>query len=214
MDAWCSADGRQVLALAESKAWFVDLLGEPPRVHKLTESLEARGRHARLSPLGRWAALSPDINQGTSVFDTRGQVPRRDLHPTVLSRGAFSPDDRWYADGCFDAVTKIETATWQPALRLARDSASDLPGLAAFAPDARMLAFTPHLRRIQLADLETGAELATLTAPDVRVLADLFFDGQGHRLGALTIDGVVQLWDLDQLRRELGRLSLDWSPAP
>ena len=76
-------------------------------------------------------------------------------------------------------------------------------------PDARAVAELMRLHR-------PGVDLAraTLTAPDVRVLADLFFDGQGHRLGALTIDGVVQLWDLGQLRRELGRLSLDWSSAP
>lgn len=211
VDAWCSADGRQVLALSEAKAWLVSFGDTPPTARLLDGRLSARGRHARLSPDARWAAISPDYNQGTSVFDPTGQFPRRDLHPRVLSRAAFSQDGRWFADGCFDAVTVLDTATWQPVLRWARDSASDLPGLAAFAPDGRMLAFTPHLRRIQLADLRTGTEVATLTAPDLGMLSDLFFSGDGGLLGALTSDDVVQLWNLAELRQELARHGLDSS---
>jgi WD40 repeat protein len=136
---------------------------------------------------------------------------RRGFQPAILSRAAFSPDGRWVATACFDAVTLHDTVTWQGSLRLPRDSASDLPGLAAFSPDGRMLAFTPHLRRIQLVEPVTGRELATLTAPDLRMLTDLFFSGDGRLLGGLTSDNVVQLWDLAELRRQLVPLGLDWA---
>lgn len=211
VDVWFAADGRCALAAAQGKIWLIEFGRERPTARLLDGAVNAQLRHARLSPDGRWAAVSPDYNQGTSVYDLTGQTPRRNLHPTVLSRAAFSRDGRWFADGCFDAVSVLESATWQPVRRLARDSASDLPGLAAFSPDGVMLAFTPHLRRIQLADLTTGAELATLTAPDLRMLTELFFSGDGRYLGALTADHVVQLWNLAELRARLVELGLDWA---
>jgi WD40 repeat protein len=209
-DVWVAADGAQALAISQTKAWLVNLGAADRGPRLLDGALAARGRHARLSPDARWAAVSPDYARGTLLFDVTGGAPNRDFHPAALSRAAFSTDGRWFADGSFDAITLYDTARWQPALRLARESASDLPGVAAFAPDGRSLAYTPNLRSIRLVQLPSGTEVLTLTAPDLRMLTDLFFNEDGRLLGALTSEGTVQLWNLAELHIRLGAMDLDW----
>ncbi len=209
VDVWCSADGNRALAVSGQEAWLITF-GATSTARRLPGGLPTRGRHARLSPDGRWAAASADYSGGTWIWDATGANERRSFQPAILSRAAFSPDGHWVATACFDAVILHDTDTWQAGLRLPRDSASDLPGLAAFSPDGRMLAFTPHLRRIRLVEPVTGRELATPTAPDLRMLTDLFFSGDGRFLGGLTSDHVVQLWDLAELRRQMVPLGLDW----
>ncbi len=157
--------------------------------------------------------MCADFGGGAWLWDTHAaDAGPRGLHPSLLCRAAFSPDSHWLVLACFDAVRFLELDTGRPGLRLARDSASDLPGLAAFLPDGGLLACTPQLRSVRLADARTGAELAALNAPDLRMLTDLFFSGDGRVLGALTVDGTVPLWNLAELRGRLAASGLDWAP--
>ena len=44
-------------------------------------------------------------------------------------------------------------------------------------------------------------------------MRDLAFDQAGDTLAVLTTAGLVQLWDIARLRRELEAIGLGWEPA-
>ena len=65
---------------------------------------------------------------------------------------------------------------------------------------------------IQLIDVSTGDEMATLLAADRRNFEGLRFSRDGCRL-AVSAHGVLQVWDLRRLRAGLAELGLDWNAA-
>lgn len=208
VDVAISQDGRAVLTASGSQVWRIGVEDGTFREAELIGALAARGRHVGLGSDARWAFVSPDYNQGSLIFDLASRSLPKQLHPALLSRGHFSPDGRCFADGFFDAVRILEVGTWQTVLTLGRDSASDLPGLAAFSPDNSHIAWTPQLRQIRLSELQSGSEWVTLVAPDPRMLTHLFFSGDGQHLGAQTSDHFVQIWHLAGLRRNLATVGL------
>ena len=52
--------------------------------------------------------------------------------------------------------------------------------------------------------------MVSLAPPRPMRLRDFTFDNAGDRLFAMRIDGRVYEWKLAELRRELGKLNLDW----
>src|SRR6516162_5677163 len=67
---------------------------------------------------------------------------------------------------------------------------------------------------MQLIDLITCQEVATLTAPDVdfRDAGHLCFSPDGRRLAAITGRHEIRIWDLHALRWRLRQIGLDWEP--
>ena len=56
----------------------------------------------------------------------------------------------------------------------------------------------------------TGEELARLEAPSPLFISALAFSRDGRQLAASSENGVMQIWNLAELRRELRNLGLDW----
>jgi len=83
---------------------------------------------------------------------------------------------------------------------------------AAFDPDGRIMAHTQDRVNVRLVDLDTGGELCVLPVPESQNLAAYQFSPDVRRLAAVTVRGVVQLWDLYSLRTRLRELGLDWAP--
>src|SRR5262249_44825076 len=84
----------------------------------------------------------------------------------------------------------------------------------AFAPDSKILAILRNARLVQLIDVATGQELASLASPDPQRIGHLAFSRDGSRLSAACGDGVIQLWDLRSRRQQLAALGLDWGLPP
>ncbi len=203
-----SDDGQKALVLQNQEARVVEL-GAAPR---WLASFPVAASMARIafSPDHRWAATFSGLARGAQVFEVASGKQVQAWTADGLSTVAFSHDGRWCAEAAFDAVTVRNTDSWATLYRVPRQSASDLPGLAAFSRDGRWLAITKTLRLIQLLDARTGAELASFQAPEAQMLTDLFFSADGQYLGALAADHTIQLWRLTELRRRLAELGLDW----
>jgi WD40 repeat protein len=166
-------------------------------------------------------ALSPDSallaagllqESGVKVWDTRTGKPVALPEEMPLPGVAveFSPDGRWLAAG-WNANTRLYVAgTWEAALPVPRESWQRWAAPVAFAPDSRLLATTPTLDRVQLFDLETRQEVATLSAVDAPFVEALYFRPDGHQLALAGQDHTLWLWNLHALRKFLRELGLDW----
>lgn len=103
-----------------------------------------------------------------------------------------------------------ETGPWTPVgSPILRDRAN-LRGPLAFAPDGSVLAIAHSPKDVRLVDPATGRELATLTAPDRRLVSWLRFSPDGSRLAVACESQVIQLWDLRLIRGRLKAMGLDW----
>jgi WD40 repeat protein len=131
---------------------------------------------------------------------------------------AFSPDSQWLVTGEPDAFRFWKIGSWEPGPVLTREQTAHWIGPLAFSFDKgfnhRMLALTRSLQDIQLVDLGTLRELATLSATDMQPITWLCFSPDGMRLAALTENHTIQLWDLRVIRRELAAIGLDWDQPP
>jgi hypothetical protein len=88
-------------------------------------------------------------------------------------------------------------------------------GFATFTRDGRVLALHRSAQSVQLIDLASLRELATLSAPDVAfpVNARLTFNADDSLVAAVTDRHAIRIWDLPALRRQLRRIGLDWEPG-
>jgi hypothetical protein len=104
----------------------------------------------------------------------------------------------------------MSSSPGRPTQPIPRESWQKWAAPVAFAPDSRLLATTPTLDHVQLLDLETRQEVATLSAADAPLVEGLCFRPDGHQLALAGQDHTIWLWNLDVLRRDLRGLGLDW----
>jgi hypothetical protein len=95
--------------------------------------------------------------------------------------------------------------------------ASTLPpaaqGRFAVSEKASLLAYTHTTDMVRLLDARTGATLCDLAAPEPHPVVEMAMDASGDTLVVLVRTGLIQIWDLAQLRLELAKTGLDW-PNP
>jgi WD40 repeat protein/tRNA A-37 threonylcarbamoyl transferase component Bud32 len=173
-----------------------------------------------LSAEGRWLAAGVvGRNQGVRIWDTRTGRPVQSLPGSMHEAGgnsvAFSPDGRWLVVGSRRSYQMWRIDSWEAGPTFPRDSAEDQIGFPTFSRDGRVLALPRSPERVQLIDLASRQELATLSAPDVAFPdnARLAFNADGSLLAAVTGRHTIRIWDLPALRRQLRRMGLDWEPA-
>jgi WD40 repeat protein/serine/threonine protein kinase len=171
-----------------------------------------------ISPDGRWVATSTYWGRQSTikVWDAlSGQLvrdlPGEGLHGDAWA--AFSPDGRWLVLGLGRIYRFYEVGSWQPGRTHPRERA-DSAAYLAFAPDSKIVAILQNARLVQLIDVATGQELASLTSPDPRGIGHLAFSPDGSRFAAACGAGVIQVWDLRYLRHQLADLGLDWDLRP
>jgi WD40 repeat protein/tRNA A-37 threonylcarbamoyl transferase component Bud32 len=165
-----------------------------------------------LSPDGRYLATGGWSGTPTQVWDVAGQHKVCEL-PTGWAYLAFSPDGRWLVTGAPDRYRFWEVGTWAERRTLPRDT-NELPGPIAFSPDGRLLALARSTYVAQLVDPATGDEIATLNAPEPKLISWFAFSPDGDRLAVATENYLVHLWDLRAIRRELEAINLDWDAEP
>jgi serine/threonine protein kinase/WD40 repeat protein/lipoprotein NlpI len=196
------------LAVADSghhRALVFPLKGKPPVVLGGLENIN----NIAVSPDGRWVAAGPWQGQQVKVWDARRAQLVKQL-PMGSAVVAFSPDGKWLVTGVGAEYRFWEVGTWRPRHRVAREEAGNLLGPMAFSSDGKIVALLATPRTIRLTVPGTGQELATLTAPEERVIQAMSFSPDGTQLAAACWGHVIQVWDLRLARAELARLGLDW----
>jgi len=79
-----------------------------------------------------------------------------------------------------------------------------------WSPTDQWIAFQIGKSRIAMLSAATGGLLATIEHPEARMTRHLAFSPDGRWLAVACAKAVIQLWDIQALRAELGRLNLDW----
>jgi WD40 repeat protein len=90
----------------------------------------------------------------------------------------------------------------------------------AFSADMRQMAVT-SASDVSLMDVKTGASIANFLPPREAQFSTSYPEGasgicfspDGSRLAAGSKDGLVFVWELDRIRRQLAALGLDWEPS-
>jgi signal transduction histidine kinase len=200
--------GKAVAGVGNRAAVLIDLASNTPPVW-FDDSNYFNRDEVTLSPNGKWVATGTFHGPGTRVWDANNGAVLKHLGGRSASV-AFSPDSRWLVAAASDEYCLWRTEDWQPGLRIHRDAIGELPGYCSFARDGNLLAIAKSHRLVQLIDPANGQELASLTASDPQMINWVRFDPGGNALAVSTAAGVVQIWDLRSLRKELAGMGLDW----
>jgi WD40 repeat protein/serine/threonine protein kinase len=210
-----SPDGRFLAAQSGAGVIWCDLQTGQAKVSSFAPDLTG---FVSISPDGRWVGTG--AGDGFMLWDTQSdQDAATNLWPEAqLFWAVFDATGQWLCASTREACRIYQVGTWDIVHRIAgNDRAAGEEthfGPAAFTPDSRMLAVRCALGSVRLLDTATWAELATLEPFEPRTIVALAFSPDGSLLAVTTLNHGVQLWDLRQIRRELGPLGLDWDMAP
>jgi hypothetical protein len=140
------------------------------------------------------------VRRGRSIL-----LPRRHHDARHEIREPITDAD---APGTEDAVEFWEVNGWKQARRLSREQSNTEPS-AAFSRDGKFLAVPMSLSVVSFVDVETRQTVAKLQSSDTESVRVLAFSPDGSRL-AVSVAGVVRLWDLRLIRAQLREIGLDW----
>lgn len=207
-DIGISDDGKRLVIAGPQRLVVLDLsTGHRTFERKLSPgaiepSISADGRWAFA---GNWkgkenVAALVELSSGTT-HEFAGE------HVT----GRFNRTGARLAVSTGDAVEVWNPATDTLLFRVPRDSGQTAAGPVTFSPDGRILAMTRSTYDLQLVDAENGELLLRLPNPRTNCLAALDFSADGRFLLVLTPSPYQSIWDLQELRRELRSMRLDWN---
>ncbi len=170
---------------------------------------------AAISPDNQWVVTVSHHSSGAWLWDATKGTRVRQLTTNMNTSAEFSPDGKTLMTCTAQEYCLWDTVDWRVRHRVEIRKGSDTPGPLAFSRDGRVLALAPKRRLIKLLNPQTGAEIASLTAPVVQNLRWLAVSPDGAYVAAFADSGYIQLWDLRLLRRQLAVLGLDWAdPSP
>ncbi len=166
-------------------------------------------RNAGFSPDGRWAATSGGF-VGLRQWDARtGQLVRT---LPVHRRGGvvFSPDGRRFFAPVYEGASCWDSGTGELVWRHPVMEGSAATGHSAWSPDGALIVHAVGRDSLVLRSGEDGRILGRLEHPVPQIIRGLVFSRDSQRLAVTCSPGVVQIWNLVELRRQLARLKLDW----
>jgi signal transduction histidine kinase len=162
---------------------------------------------------GRYLAAGGGTREGGPViWDTdTGRVVKR--LATSTSQLAFSPDGKWLATISLASCTLWKVGTWEQIWKQPRAALLSTIGAVAFSRDSNLMAYSFSNDQVEMVNLATGEHLARVAAPTIVGITGLRLSSDGSTLAIAGPAGRIQVEDLSALRRELGKLRLDW-PLP
>jgi hypothetical protein len=190
--------GQALIEDRSKPGWRVKIQGHP--------GLE----RVALSPDGRWLATGTWHGTGIKVWDARTGKLERSLAVEGSADVTFSPDGRRLVTSSGKEFCFWDVGTWNKGLTVGRQHAGGMPGKLVFSPSSRLAALTWTRDLVKLIDTVTGRELATLESPDFRLVSSMGFSPDGTLLAMTHHTNSIRIWDLQDLRRHLAKLDLDW----
>ena len=161
-----------------------------------------------IDPNGNIGVWQVQGNKAQALAWTR--VSNRNNALAKANALALSPGGDLLAIGDVNGVISlVETATGKIRDTLAQDDTEGRVEALAFSPDGRKLAVGTQLH-IDIWSLN-NPDAAPLRLPGHRSLVTaLAFDPKGQYLASAGADRTADVWNLDRLREEFGKLGLAW----
>ncbi len=183
----------------------------------VTEPLEdpvpASGRAYRLvavSPDGRWIAGGQVGDLAVWDATTRRRLWKRPSEWESLP--VFSPDGNLVAHSDRHQVVVIEVATQRVLWSTPQPDGAGIHG--AWSPDGLWLVLARRPDSLTAFEARTGAVWGEIRHSDARLLAGAAFSPDGRQLVVATTSGVIQWWQLPELRAGLAEVGLDFPLPP
>ena len=181
--------------------WDVDT-GKPLKtvIANTTELDPSQGvRAISLSPDGRTIASATD-EKVIRLWDVHTGELKESLvgHTHAVAAVAFSPRGTMFASGSDDATLRLWDTETGKLLNTFKEPTKSSVLSVAFSPDGRILASGCY-EVIRLRDTFTERSTVALTGHTTWVRA-LAFSPDGRILASISEDGVVMLWDMNQVR--------------
>jgi tetratricopeptide (TPR) repeat protein len=170
-------------------------------------------RATAVSPDKRWVATcswNPDPVSSVQLWEAQTGVHAHNLPLKTLGNCAwFSPDSRWLITTVFGVDTHLwEVGTWREVRTYAE-------AYVAFSPKGEVMALGDEAGIVRLVAPENNREIARLTGPEPIGYDPACFTADGTHLIAEARDRhAVYVWDLQDIRRQLQNLGLDWDLPP
>ena len=207
-----SPDG-QMAAISSRTAGETHLvsLGDPQR--RVVLSGQSEVWHAGFSPDGRLVATSSSGHSRSTDEDVRiwncttGEL----IHRIDIGGGGvglFNPNGTTFVANGTKGAVLLKSGDWEPAAELSKEI-RDEGIVPTISPDGTLLSFSIG-ETIHLLRADTGEQIALLDAPSPISTIRPRFSPDSAQLALLGGDNVVQIWNMAELRRELGQLNLDW----
>jgi WD40 repeat protein/predicted Ser/Thr protein kinase len=200
-----SHDGRRFAAVGKSHAWLGSIDGDLPpiRIRGGTPAHFVGFTHD-----DRWLCLSRFGGSKVSIRDAFTGAMVTNL-PTGTYGFQISPSGEHLLATKYHAVGVWQIGSWERVREA--PFGSEWPGSSWLGSLPPSCGFTiGEDGGLQIRDLKTNAEVATLWLPSGSKAWGPVLDPSGRRLAAFHGQPRINLWDLEALRRELARLGLDW----
>ncbi|MBL8878036.1 MAG: protein kinase [Phycisphaerales bacterium] len=206
-DIGISADGRRLIVAGTQQVFVKDLETDAVLFER---SVAPGGVNPSISADGHWAfvgnwkgtqhrAILMRLDGGAS-HEFEGEHVEGRVAPRGDRAAVCTPDSVEVWDLARDAAR----------FRIPREPAQPMAGPMAFSPNGRILAIAKSAYDVQLVSAEDGRVLVRLPNPRLNVIVDLDFSPDGRYLLVITPSPHQFIWDLQELRRELRGMRLDW----
>jgi signal transduction histidine kinase len=210
MSAALTPDGRWIVAANRREGLLEMFEVHDPTNHVVLGS-HPNVQFVAVSPDGQWLASGTWYGRGVRIWDIAARHLEKELPSDEFAGVAFSPDSRMLVTS-ERGYRFWECGSWRECYGGIPDVGALGPP-CAFSPDGRFLALMKGPHTIELCDRASGRVLAVLQAPGSSSIDGLRFNADSTRLVALEWARQVEVWELPQMREELGKLGLDLDPS-
>jgi WD40 repeat protein len=169
-------------------------------------------RSPTFSADGRWLATGTFHGRGLQVWELGTNVVRGPLFNTGNVFTEFSPDGRRLLAATSEGLLVFAAGSWELLFKLPSESASGLPGQAAWSADGRLLAYVRRGTEVLLLDTSTWQVVLQLASPTPSRVDGLAFGPTGEHL-VIAGERRLEHWHLPALAKELAELGIP-SPVP
>lgn len=169
-------------------------------------------RSPTFSADGRWLVTGTFHGRGLQVWELGTNAVRGPLFNTGNVFAQFSPDGRRLLAATSEGLLVFAAGSWELLFKLPSESASALPGQAAWSADGRLLAYVRRGTEVLLLDTATWQVVLRLASPTPSRVDGLAFGPTGEHL-VIAGERRLEHWHLPALAKELAELGIPW-PVP
>jgi len=212
----CDRDGERLVVVDRdlSSNQIVVLRPNAPNSAPLRLRGHANVAFAALSPDGHYVATGTSRGEGVKVWEADTGCLHHSLPAREMAGVAFTPDGGRLlvleSEGAYHSYRVADwTLEWE---RADPDMGFTRSYRVAFDPSGRIMAQVHDRVNVRLVEMDGGEEVVVFQVPESQNVAGYRFSPDGRYLAAVTVRGVVYLWDVRRLRGSLRAMGLDWSP--